>query len=118
MDHVSFHQMLPTQQIFRKPLDTSRLANQCCCPRVHVQTRDHLGQEDHLLFSSRNILTVTSYVYNELAICVSSMCHTCNYVVKNFLVYNSILLKNFHAFNFHGLRVPKKIFNLDNFPNS
>ena len=38
MDHVSFLQMLPTQQIFRKPPDTSRLAGQCRHLRVHLLT--------------------------------------------------------------------------------
>ena len=28
-----------------------------------------------------------------------------------------MLLKNFHVFNFHGLRAPMKIFSLENFPN-
>ena len=36
---------------------------------------------------------------------------------RNFRVYNLILLKNFHVFNFCRLRVPMKIFNLENFPN-
>ena len=31
-------------------------------------------------------------------------------VVEKFRVYNLILLKNFREFNFHGLRVPTKIF--------
>ena len=116
MDHVSFLQMLPTQQIPRERLDTSWLANalicsedmhedkatlifrserpsfavleifkpivwtmflsfRCCqlsrypasawiplgwptlssAARICMKTRQHLGQKDHLLLSSRNI---------------------------------------------------------------
>ena len=39
--------------------------------------------------------------------------HTCldyHALVINFCVYNLILLKNFHLFNFFGLRAPTKIF--------
>ena len=65
MDHVSFLQMLPTQQIFREPINTSQLAaNAVVTGRVHVQTRDHLGQNNHLLNSD--------ILYNQLAIHVSS----------------------------------------------
>ena len=31
------------------------LAGQCCHPRVQMLTKDHLGQKDYLLLSSRNI---------------------------------------------------------------
>ena len=56
-----------------------RLASQRCRLRVHVQTRDRLGQEDHLLNS--NIL------YNWLAKHVSS--HVSHLqLVQNFRIYN------------------------------
>ena len=34
-----------------------------------------------------------------------------------YIYYHLILLKNLHVFNFHAVRVPTKIFNLENFPN-
>ena len=58
MDHFSFLQMLRTQQIATMrggdPPDTFRVGQRSRL-RVHVKTKDHLGQEDHLLLSSQNI---------------------------------------------------------------
>ena len=36
---------------------------------------------------------------------------------RNFCVYHLIMLKKFHVFNFCGVKEPKKLSNLANFPN-
>ena len=56
MDHFSFLQILTTQQITTSRSPGYLAVGQRSRPRVHIKTRDHLGQEDHLLLSSSKYL--------------------------------------------------------------
>ena len=71
MDHVSFRQISAADSV-RAPGYTSQLAGhgQHCHPRVHVQIRGGSGRPSFVLFSK---YLNSDILYNELAICVSSI---------------------------------------------
>ena len=95
MDHVSFLQMLPTQQILCDSPDTSWLANTLV--QGYTKQQNLIQLDSYTRFFTRVTL-------------VASRKFPCAY---NLI----ILLKIFHVFNFRGLREPTKISYVKNFPN-